>query len=61
VGVDHDTAEFAVETIKRWWIKWENHFILMRKNIDYCDGGGSNSSRSRLWKKELQKLSMKQA
>ena len=58
VGVDHDTAEFAVETIKRWWIKMGKPFYPDAKKILItADGGGSNSSRSRLWKKELQKLS----
>lgn len=58
VGIDHDTAEFAVETIKKWWIKMGSltyphaHSLLIT-----ADGGGSNSSRSRLWKKEIQKLS----
>jgi hypothetical protein len=58
VGIDHDTAEFAAETIKRWWAQMgrplypEAHKILIT-----ADGGGSNSSRSRLWKRELHKLS----
>lgn len=58
IGIDHDTAEFAVETIKRWWKQMgspvypEAHKILIT-----ADGGGSNSSRSRLWKRELQNIS----
>lgn len=57
VGIDHDTAEFAADTIKRWWTKMgraiysKAHSLLIT-----ADGGGSNSSRSRLWKLELQKL-----
>lgn len=58
VGIDHDTAEFAVETIRRWW-KGIGHVAYPKATSLYitADGGGSNSSRSRLWKKELQKLS----
>jgi len=58
IGIDHDTGEFAAETIKRWWkqmgcpIYPQAHKILIT-----ADGGGSNSSRSRLWKRELQKIS----
>ncbi len=57
VGIDHDTAEFAVETIRRWW-KGIGHGAYPKATSLYitADGGGSNSSRSRLWKKELQKL-----
>ena len=58
VGIDHDTAEFAAETIKRWWTKMGKPFYPEAQRILItADGGGSNSSRSRLWKKELQKLS----
>jgi len=57
VGIDHDTAEFAVETIKRWWTKMGKPFYPnAQKLLITADGGGSNSSRSRLWKKEIQKL-----
>ena len=57
VGVDHDTAEFAVGTVRRWWMQMGRHaypgatWLLIT-----ADGGGSNGSRSRLWKFELQKL-----
>jgi len=57
VGIDHDTAAFAVESIRRWWrlmgqpLYPEAHRLLIT-----ADGGGSNASRSRLWKVELQKL-----
>jgi transposase len=57
VGVDHDTAEFAVETLRRWW----QHMGCPAYPQATCllimaDGGGSNGSRCRLWKVELQKL-----
>lgn len=58
VGIDHDTAEFAAETIRRWWIKMGKPLYPdSQRLLITADGGGSNSSRSRLWKKELQKLS----
>jgi len=58
VGIDHDTAEFAVETIKKWWAKMGSPFYPdAQRLLITADGGGSNSSRSRLWKKEIQKLS----
>lgn len=58
VGIDHDTSEFAVETIKKWWVKMGNPFYPnTQRLLITADGGGSNSSRSRLWKKEIQKLS----
>jgi len=57
VGIDHDTAEFAVETIKKWWVKMgKPMYTDAQKLLITADGGGSNSSRSRLWKAELQKL-----
>jgi hypothetical protein len=57
VGIDHDTAQCAVESIRRWW--WhmgqgaypQAHALLIT-----ADGGGSNARRNRLWKVELQKL-----
>jgi len=57
IGIDHDTAEFAVETIKKWWVKMgKPMYTDAQKLLITADGGGSNSSRSRLWKAELQKL-----
>jgi len=57
VGIDHDTAEFAVETIKKWWTKMGKPiYSEAQKLLITADGGGSNSSRSRLWKAEIQKL-----
>lgn len=58
VGIDHDTAEFAANTMKTWWTKMgKSCYPNAQKLLITADGGGSNSSRSRLWKKELQKLS----
>jgi len=55
VGVDHDTAEFAVETLRRWWRKMGRRvYPNARELLITADGGGSNSSRSRLWKVQLQ-------
>jgi hypothetical protein len=57
VGVDHDTAEFAVESIRKWWIKMGSiTYENAKKLLILADSGGSNSSRGRLWKVELQKL-----
>jgi hypothetical protein len=57
VGIDHDTAEFAVESIRRWWHQ-EGSNLYPEKNrlLITADGGGSNGSRLRLWKRELQRL-----
>jgi hypothetical protein len=57
VGIDHDTAAFAVQTIRRWWqevgrLRYPN----ARRLLITADGGGSNGSRVRLWKRELQRL-----
>jgi len=57
VGVDHDTAQFAVESIRRWWMRMGcNSYPQATKLLITADGGGSNGSRCRLWKVELQKL-----
>jgi transposase len=57
VGIDHDTAEFAVETIRRWW-RWmgRKHYPQARQLLITADAGGSNGSRLRLWKTEIQRL-----
>jgi len=57
VGMDHDTARFAAEAIRRWWKKMgaKRHRGATELLIT-ADGGGSNSSRSRLWKVALQDL-----
>lgn len=57
VGVTHDTSEFAVETIRKWWFKMGRHvYPNAEKILITADGGGSNGSRVRLWKIELQKF-----
>jgi transposase len=57
VGIDHDTAEFAVESIRRWWHEVGQHQYPQAKRLLLtADGGGSNGSRVRLWKWELQRL-----
>jgi len=56
VGIDHDTASFAVATIRSWWNEMGQKHFETNKLFITADGGGSNSSRSRLWKKELQLL-----
>jgi hypothetical protein len=57
VGIDHDTAQFAVASIRRWWLHMGRPLYAdARKLLITADGGGSNSSRSRLWKVELQGL-----
>lgn len=58
VGVDHDTASFAVESIRRWWDTVGRKLYPNKKELLITsDGGGSNGVRNRLWKKELQHLS----
>ena len=55
VGVSHDTAEFAVAAIRRWWEKLgRKRYPNAKRIVVTADSGGSNSSRSRLWKLELQ-------
>jgi hypothetical protein len=57
VGVDNDTASFAVETIRRWWhAVGQETYPKATQLLITADGGGSNGSRLRLWKLELQKL-----
>ena len=57
IGIDHDTAEFAVESIRRWWSHMgEYAYPKARELLIFADGGGSNGSRNRLWKYSLQKL-----
>ena len=58
LGTDHDTAEFAVQSIYRWWkVLGHSTFPKSRRIYITCDGGGSNGARNRLWKAELQKFS----
>jgi len=57
VGIDHDTAAFAVADIGRWWRKMGRPAYAKASHLLItADSGGSNSSRSRLWKVELQKM-----
>jgi hypothetical protein len=57
VGIDHDTAEFATNCIRRWWNEMgQARFPKSTELLITADGGGSNSSRARLWKTSLQKL-----
>ena len=57
VGTDHDTASFAVATVRRWWFAMGQALYPNAKMLMItADGGGSNGSRVRLWKLELQRL-----
>jgi hypothetical protein len=57
VGIDHDTASFAVESIRRWWNSTGVMLYPNKKELLITsDGGGSNGVRNRLWKKELQQF-----
>ncbi len=58
VGLDHDTASFAVESIRRWWDSVGKKLYSGKTELLITsDGGGSNGVRNRLWKKELQQFS----
>ena len=57
VGIDHDTAQFAVQAIGRWWQKMgSKRYPQASALLITADGGGSNGSRCRLWKVALQSL-----
>jgi len=57
VGMNHDTAAFAVQTIRRWWDAiGSQRYPAATRLVITADGGGSNGSRLRLWKRELQRL-----
>jgi hypothetical protein len=57
VGIDHDTAQFAVNSIRRWWKEMgQQRFPRAGELLITADGGGSNGSRNRLWKVSLQEL-----
>jgi len=57
VGISHDTAEFAVATIAKWWRRLgRRRYPKTRSLLITADGGGSNGTRVRLWKWELQKF-----
>jgi hypothetical protein len=60
VGVDHDTAEFAVETIHQWWQRMGcQTYPEARQLLITADAGGSNGYRTRLWKQQWQQLADK--
>jgi transposase len=57
VGIDHETAAFAVESIRRWWQNVGKHlYPTSQELLIIADGGGSNGARNRLWKMQLQQL-----
>jgi transposase len=57
VGTDHDTAAFAVESIRRWWhLMGQQTYPNTQRVLITADSGGSNGYRARLWKTELQQL-----
>jgi len=57
VGTSHDTSEFAVESISRWWETVGKYTYPNSKKIYItCDSGGSNSCRARMWKYQLQQF-----
>lgn len=60
LGIDHDTAEFAVKSIRKWWMKIGKSKYPKAKTLTItADSGGSNGYRTRLWKWEIQKFSNK--
>jgi len=62
VGTDHDTATFAVESIRRWWKRMGFPLYPKATQLLICaDGGGSNGYRIRLWKAEVQQLATQEA
>ena len=59
VGIDHDTARFATEAIRRWWRKMgSRRYPAAKRLLVTADGGGSNGSRCRLWKVAVQDLAI---
>ena len=61
IGISKNTAEFAVNSIKQWWVRYgKKHYPEAKKLLICADGGGSNGSTNRLWKKCLQKFATKQ-
>ena len=60
VGIDHDTAQFAAQAIHRWWKRMgAKRYPDAKELLITADGGGSNASRSRLWKVALQDLALR--
>jgi hypothetical protein len=59
VGIDHDTAAFAVESIRHWWqLMGKERYVEAKHLLITADSGGSNGYRIKLWKLELQKLAI---
>ena len=57
LGSDHETAEFAVESIRRWWRSiGSGLYPTSQELLIMADGGGSNGARNRLWKMQLQRF-----
>ena len=57
VGIDHDTAEFAVDSIRHWWKRMgQPSYPQATELLITADSGGSNNYRARLWKYQLQKM-----
>ena len=60
IGISHDTAEFAVAAIQRWWTRMgKKRYPSAKRLLITADSGGSNSPRTRLWRWELQRLANK--
>src|SRR5258708_14806808 len=58
VGIEHETAEFAVESIRRWWHSIGSGLYPTGKELlIVADGGGSNGAPNRLWKMQFQRFS----
>jgi hypothetical protein len=58
IGINHDTAQFAANSIRRWWTEMgQDRFPKAKRLLLTADGGGSNSHRTRLWKVVLRELS----
>jgi hypothetical protein len=58
VGMTHDTVEFAVESIRRWWLQFGvRHYAKARCLFICADSGGSDAARNRAWKYYLQQFS----
>lgn len=61
LGIDHETAEFAVESMRRWWHTCGKKLYPHQTEVLIAaDAGGSNGAKSRLWKKQLQELANKE-
>ncbi len=57
IGINHDTAQFAAKSIRRWWTEMgQDRFPRATRLLITADAGGSNGWRTRLWKVALQEL-----